>query len=847
MLAGLKTYRDMINEDYKSTAKLVSNFCEETSQAVSDVNNFNKLLQSVSQYVANVPNYEIQTKVNAEKYLLAYSMYLLQICRDYYKSHADEGVAKIFPFFSINYSVRYVEAQTLFSDFRLERPEASGVELFSVKCPNYQWFANVYHVLPMVTHEVAHSFRFIGRSERNRSLIRFAARSLFRQFTGILLSGSVENYCYEGYFGSRERFLLDALTRLAFPEEGGAAFQGYQNRRISSLASFVKDEFAKFTGIPEKKNKDFILWNVICDNVCNMAEITKFRYLMPGEILDEKANMQTGYEILVNVVLDILCGEKNNDDIIKQWKARLKEFREKNNLQNDNLTDAQKELRKTILGVENSIKLYEDEKKLSIEDISLAWRVMVTAWENYDSEFKIFVEKNEEIGTIWRFLQNGKCQTAMNLLQESKKEKAGDKGNRRLKFGQEEKYYEKLTCLCTKIANINSISRYHMEDFIVEKKDVIKDFAVGLHKELGKEYQDKINHLSLKENQWVVYQDNHDILTSLGVIDDDSERFVDKCRQALKEMAQTDWRKKVDDVLRIYKEIFADLGMCKAFNFSAYGYYMFCVHMFTKQIEFPVYYPENLMIDRMRGILLGMYADETIRIDGEPGQLEQSLNGFFKEIKTEIEVRIKEQCPDFSNRMKMPEEIQKLCKVSDFSLLSEQVVRNAILKMKVLSIKTPEDELNKHLEMLRWMCKLYKELGLAACDGDPRDGYTADLYEHIRYVNKYIDDKAGEDTSQTYSNEEWIKNCQQDDCLQDIGRYYNNYSYYRVVNYTSNGHCMDVQHKFIFDNYAKICDLLYETGSQIEQWSKDGEYHAGDILDFMFPYESGVSEDKKND
>lgn len=69
ILLGVAQYEKLINElDVQTNrAALTKQTCKDLAKAISNVNNFNKLLQSVNQYVVNVPNYEMQTKVNVEK------------------------------------------------------------------------------------------------------------------------------------------------------------------------------------------------------------------------------------------------------------------------------------------------------------------------------------------------------------------------------------------------------------------------------------------------------------------------------------------------------------------------------------------------------------------------------------------------------------------------------------------------------------------------------------------------------------------------------------------------------------------------------------------------------------
>ena len=100
-------------------------------------------------------------------------------------------------------------------------------------------------------------------------------------------------------------------------------------------------------------------------------------------------------------------------------------------------------------------------------------------------------------------------------------------------------------------------------------------------------------------NRWITYKKNQRLLTSLGIINENPEPFVNNYRQVLRGITEGEIQTIIKDQIQNYEEVFADYGMCKAFSFTAYGYFMYLIHIFMKERDVPKSGLKDLSADRI--------------------------------------------------------------------------------------------------------------------------------------------------------------------------------------------------------------------------------------------------------
>lgn len=840
IMAGVSQYEKMAMALSRSTEKLIQQTKWDLEQAIFSVNNFNKLLQSVNQYVVNIPNYEMQTKVNIEKYLMAYTMYLFEISSNYYREHykaakkagnRDIDRERILPFLLLDFNASNIEAYVLFGkktmmeDDKRDKPK-SEVEksekedmpwttLVAVKCPNYQWFANVYHVLPMITHEMSHNFRYLPRKERNVFVFKYIIAHLSKYMMEQILEESGVA-CKKLFYGNREQFFLEHIKKVIEEELKDYINQNAEQMRLKDLGAYLRMEFLRITGLYDYNYQNYQIYNLIYEELLQIFKLIKTPYITPHDFEENFSNWRgeklKGQEIFFNILLDLLHPEKD-DKRAEEWSKVIEK---------QDLTGACEDNRKIISSIKDILKSYKSQGIPKGYFLYFPSQ-FIGMWEKNDEQLHRLKESNKEIRNVIGALAERKISKAQRLLNNrSDEEQDNEDKVSNIRVDIQTEYYEKLGEFINRYGKIHASVQDNNIEFIIsaETKDSVKAFAENMHASFHKGYQERLDDRHTYKNQWITYQKNQKLLTSLGIINGKSEQFVDNYRRILCGISEGKIRAIINDQIQNYEEVFADYGMCKAFSFTAYGYFMYCIHIFMKQREVPADGLNNLTADRIRTLLLSLYKDEIA-----DGSFANKLQEFWEDLKKALQDHKKELPEGYSflcEEDKFQDFTQK--KFNKFMTLNEKVVSEGDIKEERKG--QPDRELYKQVWILRWASFLYRSLQLEIELENEEDNLLNDLYAHVLEVDKAVS-KNGD-----FGMELWINQCRADENIQDIGEYYNHYKYSAVVVDIRKGRCLKHQNQFVFDYYKKMFDCIQSVKSELNRTDTESK----DILKALFEY-----------
>lgn len=155
---------------------------------VNAANSFHKLTQSVNFDSIESPNYEMQTRVDSEKYLFAYTEFLRSVLAAFYsngKSLEGPGPKRTFPLFYVDFNRQKTTATTIFDglinwDSKGFRPDGH-VRIVTFGLQSVEALAHSYDTLPALMHEVSHHMRFLPKRDRNMLLAQLILQKLSRQ------------------------------------------------------------------------------------------------------------------------------------------------------------------------------------------------------------------------------------------------------------------------------------------------------------------------------------------------------------------------------------------------------------------------------------------------------------------------------------------------------------------------------------------------------------------------------------------------------------------------------------------------------------------------------------------
>jgi len=254
---GLEKYRRIYPPDKEQS--IMHELNENIEFFVRATNSFNKLTQSINFSSIQSPNYEIESRVDMEKYLVAYSEHLRSLSASFY-SENDERLlgnpdacnhVRTFPFLYMDHGLGNISQSTLFNSLSGMKdcfPEKHHTRLIAVGIPSSAMLAKSYNVIPLLTHEISHVFRWHDKEGRNRLLLRLSLEKLTHRLIKQWLKGS-DSRSYYGALNEIELVIQETLVQavidyfdsvISFKEDGKTVLFHYTGMTMESFLDFLK-------------------------------------------------------------------------------------------------------------------------------------------------------------------------------------------------------------------------------------------------------------------------------------------------------------------------------------------------------------------------------------------------------------------------------------------------------------------------------------------------------------------------------------------------------------------------------------------------------------------------------
>lgn len=794
VINGINGQKALIEEpirEQKIEEKLTIQLGSDITCAVASINNFNKLLQSINQYVINVPNYEIQTKVNVEKYLMAYTVHLLKICITYRKKMEREK--RVLPVIALDLTQKDISARVLFCIHgNASRNKGPEDILFAIRIPNYQWLANIYHVLPMITHEISHNFRYMGRAERNK----FVARYVLDRLSDYLLEELMAPTAGDGgaFYDGMRKFLRDNIGEVIQEEIAWDIYKKeWGNFKFYDIGSHIRDEFLKVTGIYNEDRELPKCWEQVTNDLIEIAKITsaeyfKYQDLSGLEITGKKCNL-----IWFNCILDIMEGEKENGS----GKKRCAEWEKALEKKMESFT-GNEVIRRVLEDNLKSLSAYEKTGRIPSIDLYTAIRGAIVFWEKKLIDQEYF--GNEKLAIDIQILKRmeGPLPEICPAVEDNKDY---------YKVTPELLCYEELYGLWQCVGRIMENMKACSGGNLFYKKSPVNEFTEKLHKRLHKDYIKRLKKRYDGENLWIAFKKGQSRLMAMGIVNPDKKQFVKFYSQTITGTGAEQAVEVVNEATELYNELFADRGMCEAFGFSAYGYFMYSIHIFMKHRNIPDKKGKGATHDRIKLLLVAWFGkeiglDEEGRINNiEKSPFYEKLDIYWKDLKKSLKD---------NDSLDICDELKALLDKNCFSDIAERDIRSVLDRKNEFSLL---GEKSKYLEILRWATAFYEGMDL--------ENYSVDAkYESL--IRHILDSK----------KENWFTEVSKDCAVQDIRDYYNNYSYSGVRESQKQGRCLMYQNEFIEQNYKQMFNCMHEIRCEMQKPDSRKT-----ILEHLFDYD----------
>ena len=578
--------------------------------AINSIDHFQKLMLSINQQSMQAPNYEVQMHCDMEKFVVAYTEFSRRFLSEHFRplpSGSEVPLEKrrqlIFPIITVNTTLNAIRALPLFllpywegKDELLYSNGENEQILLSIEVPENGLLGDIYVILPLICHELFHNFRVLGRKERNDALARYLFRRIAQFIVRRWISQTAEKNIYHAFGRLEEELYIDELAVLlwdAYQERCGAS---HKTANIGVLINNIRV--------------------FLVEDIFNQWERSQ---LQRPELTLEQVKEQLDW--LCRLALDASGSEK------PEWGGEYQACRDglaqTPNAKEEDWDRLSKQLvplakRLALIVVEGHSQQVRRAGDVFLEKLEESRREAVReALEEIcgGAELRKLIVGSESVIDQWIIKADG-CRRRLSLL--SGKWDGAAHAARML---------DHIICdmfRSVKDANhlyllLASWNRYQNKPYKKKTRDqLIRNYHARIRQTVDGYYTDR-------EAFWLLHSapSVHELTAPLGGDLEEEEMFAKPLKGILLSTAQKDVFEIIDSSTTLYREIFADMGMCVSLGLSAFGYLNVLSHNGSFQALDSQ--SANLKLDRMRIVCLALLQEaglenaeavEQLRSDG---------------------------------------------------------------------------------------------------------------------------------------------------------------------------------------------------------------------------------------
>lgn len=534
-------------------------------RAINSISHFQIMMQSVNQQSMQSPNYTVQMHCDLEKLIIAYTefsrIFLAEHFPDKEKNLEKEGGKQsILPVFNIEPVKDSIRAEPLFLLPYIYKADSHLVEtnpsrerlLLSIVLPDIETLGRLYRTLPMICHELSHNFRLLERNKRNDALCDYILNKVSGYVTRQWFSRSAENAIYAP-FGLIEDRIQECISK-----ELAASYRKYvgdvhNSSNIGSLITnilfWLKDEI--FIGQDSYTRHTP---SVSASMLKGVLEEMGCLYQQTGELADAdwrdeyrkyatllKESEKTHLKEEDYLAIDILSGKMEADiinsyfldlmtDLHKLRRFIVDHFRTRS-VQEENSFQAFVRMMEELQDKLNSVPISHYGIDCLIDEIENAAVII-------NEDFVFQMEQDEpSVGLEFELLRK----KAVYAIHE-------------------------FCRLLKNVCQLRIASRYRINSNS-NRNQFLKNIKYSIRKELGL-IQGR------KDAAWVLFGSEkvQEFLIPLGLDQESDELFLSSFCSILDGFPTTAMEDLVKNSTQLYREVFADLGMCVSMGLDVFGY-----------------------------------------------------------------------------------------------------------------------------------------------------------------------------------------------------------------------------------------------------------------------------------
>lgn len=569
-------------------------------RAINSISHFQKLMLSINQQSIQAPNYEVRMYTDMEKFVVAYTEFSRRFLAEHFPATgAKVGLSEhrqlIFPIITVDMVREAIQAEPL---FLLPYHKADGCGLLtsnasqervllSIEVPDISAFGHLYATLPLICHELFHNFRVLTRDKRNDALAGFLLRRVAEYIVQRWIDQAHESVVYTAFGDLKNKLLVNTLVEqieTAYRKQCGDAHKTANiGVLISNILLFLSQNvfvlreqsmFRRPLNSPGQIKKNL---SQFCDLALNSAEtppswIEQYRScyayleelerkqseaLKTGESLDadelkDKGVLRTRLRPLVDEVFRDILGECVTQ--VAEHSLTLSDRVSHLEDQIDRPGYVQQASQITEIGN----KIYSSVKQALLE------RHMPDRIDSCIGD--IYNMRHELSELLKEFIET--CRTGLTSLTE--------------------RHFQDLTLawgamdyaicnLCRTMKDADYLYLLLCNSYGDE--GTLKLYR-GVCDHLLKQYHDKIRmqleqyYGSQSDSIWILHSASQmqELLAPLGCDLEQEKLFIKGLERVLFSCSKKDLEALVNDSTVLYREVFADLGMCVALGLNCFGY-----------------------------------------------------------------------------------------------------------------------------------------------------------------------------------------------------------------------------------------------------------------------------------
>lgn len=569
--------------------------------AINSISHFQKLMLSINQQSIQAPNYEMQMHADMEKFVVAYTEFSRRFLAEHFSAHGhkvglNERRQLIFPIITVDMVQDAIQATPL---FLLPYHKAYGRDLLksnvyperillSIEVPDISAFGNLYVTLPLICHELFHNFRVLTRDRRNDALAKFLLFRVSEYIVQRWIDQAHEGAVYTAFGDLNNELLVGTLVEqleMAYRQECGDAHKTANiGVLISNILFFLSQNvfvfrnqyaFRRPVNSPDQIQKNLRQFcNLALDaaetqppnwwesflDCCNYLEQLKKKQdaatregksLATDEAEDKKTLSKQLSKLVDTVFLDILSTYTAR--IAKHYVILFNQFSslEKQLNRSDDSRQAPKvaEIGKRIYFCVERVYLERyspdriDHWIRSIYGTRLKWTELLQPFvELCRADLSSLTEEQaQDLTLAWRAMDYAICDLCRTV-----------------------KDADHLYLLL--YGSFDKESSLRLYRGVCDH--LLKQYHNKIKMKLEKYYSDK------SDSSWVLHSapQMQELFAPLSCDLEQEKMFTQSLERVLFSCSQKDLESLVNGSTVLYREVFADLGMCVALGLNCFGY-----------------------------------------------------------------------------------------------------------------------------------------------------------------------------------------------------------------------------------------------------------------------------------